>query len=65
MIEAFGEGFQIAAADRGVTDDNSSPACATPIYTGRRVDLVLIYELMRAGIFRQLLRWYHIAFSHL
>lgn len=55
MIEAFGEGFQIAAADRGVTDDNSSLARPAPIYTVRRVDLVLIYELMRAGIFRQLL----------
>lgn len=42
MIEAFGEGFQIAAADRGVTDDNSSLARPAPIYTVRRVDLVLI-----------------------
>lgn len=51
MIEASGEGFGIAAADGGVTDDNSSLSCPTSINTVRRVDCVLIDGLMLAGIF--------------
>ena len=51
MIEASGEGFGIAAADGGVTDDNSSLSCPTSINTVR-VDCVLIDGLMLAGIFR-------------